>query len=129
MRIPKYRKNGDGRAFAVYPKSGGKREYFGKYGTHEAEDRYREWLTRLLNSEGILFQEKKMREYIIAELILKYWEYMEPRISNPPFRFLKTSLKRLNRLCGKSYAKKMNKTNLYKRFFRQFVEISPIFFS
>lgn len=48
MKTPKYRENGDGRAFAVYPNSGGRREYFGRFGTPEAEQKYLAWLSDLI---------------------------------------------------------------------------------
>ncbi|NNJ24031.1 tyrosine-type recombinase/integrase [Alienimonas chondri] len=44
MRLPKLSKNPDGRAFVRIPKTNGKRAYFGRYGTAEAEAKYREWV-------------------------------------------------------------------------------------
>lgn len=104
MRTPKYRKNGDGRAFAVYPKSNGKREYFGKYGTKEAEDRYKEWLTRLLNSENLLTQEKLQSEYYTIELVLKYLDYLKGRVSPVRYSFIDKSIERLVNLHGREPA-------------------------
>lgn len=73
MRVPKLRKNGDGRAFSVLPASGGKRVYFGRYGTEEAGQRYHEWLSDVLaelaSGEP---QPKKHHGISIAELALKY---------------------------------------------------------
>lgn len=43
-RAPKLRRNGDGRAFAIYPNSGGIRKYFGEFGTRDAETDYQIWL-------------------------------------------------------------------------------------
>lgn len=104
MKIPKYRKNGDGRGFAVYPKSGGKREYFGQYGSQEAEARYREWLTRLLNSEETLFNEKKQGTYYVVELVKKYLDHIGKRDSPEQYTLSKNALKRLVRLCGTELA-------------------------
>lgn len=104
MRIPKYRKNGDGRAFAVYPKSGGKREYFGQYGSVEAESKYKEWLTRLLNSEGLLLQEKQQCEYYVIELVVKYVEHLKTRVSPTRHKQIHNALKRLVKLCGSELA-------------------------
>jgi len=47
MRVPKYCKNSDGRAFSIIPNSGKKRVYFGEYGSDESQQRYAEWLKRL----------------------------------------------------------------------------------
>lgn len=52
MRTPTYRRNGDGRAFAVYPNSGGRRVYFGRHGTPEAEAAFKRWLSALLKAEA-----------------------------------------------------------------------------
>jgi integrase len=51
VKTPKYRRNGDGRAFSVFPGSGGKRQYFGAYGTPEAEAAYKRWLASLLKAD------------------------------------------------------------------------------
>lgn len=52
MRTPKLRRNGDGRAFAAYPGTAGRRCYFGVYGTDEAEQAYNAWLADLFASRA-----------------------------------------------------------------------------
>lgn len=49
MRIPRLcHQKSDGRAFVTVPRTGGKRVYFGKFGTPEAEAAYKEWLVKVL---------------------------------------------------------------------------------
>lgn len=36
-------RNGDGRAYVILPRTGGKRKYFGQYGTPESEAAYQKW--------------------------------------------------------------------------------------
>lgn len=100
MKIPKLCKNGDGRAFAIYPKSGGKREYFGEHGTDAANKKYKEWVVRLLNSDGLLIQEKNQSEYRVVELVSIYVDFIKPKVSKKQFSFLWKNLDRLTELCG-----------------------------
>lgn len=50
MKPPKLRRNGDGRAFAVFPGTGGRRAYFGVYGSEEAAGRYAKWLDEVMSA-------------------------------------------------------------------------------
>lgn len=43
-KAPKLSRNGDGRAYARIPMSGGRRIYFGMHGTDEALQKYSEWI-------------------------------------------------------------------------------------
>lgn len=104
MKIPKLCQNGDGRAFSIYPKSGGRREYFGIYGTPEATRKHKEWVIRLLNSDGLLLQEKKQTEYYVSELVSLYVDFIKPKLSNNKFQVLWKNLFRLMNLCGSEQA-------------------------
>lgn len=73
IRIPKLRRNGDGRMFAVYPKSNGKREYFGTEGDPETERKYRQWLARVLNGATV----PKGRDLLIVDVVEAFLEHAE----------------------------------------------------
>ncbi|MBS0207156.1 MAG: site-specific integrase [Planctomycetes bacterium] len=49
IKVPKFRRNPDGRAFAQYPGSK-KREYFGKYDDPMSHAKYKSWLIRIIDS-------------------------------------------------------------------------------
>lgn len=71
--VPKLRRNGDGRAFAVSPGTGGKRAYFGEFGTEEAEQKYQIWLSDLLKAQATGEPVGKRRSSVtIVELIDDY---------------------------------------------------------
>jgi integrase len=76
--IPKLRRNGDGRAFAIYPETGGKRAYFGKFGTPEAESAYQAWLADLLKAKATGEPIGKRRSGVsVIELIDTYLEWSD----------------------------------------------------
>jgi integrase len=103
MRLPKLRRNGDGRAFAVLPNSGGKRHYFGWHGTPVAEEAYRDWLqqvtTFLLNPVG-----KPRPGVTIAELAEQYAAWSEVNHSAGEYRNQLETLKLLDPLFGATRA-------------------------
>jgi integrase len=76
MRLPRLRRNGDGRAFAAYPNSGGKRAYFGWHGTPAAEAAYRAWIADLA-AEAAEPDTRARRGVSIAELAVRFLEWSE----------------------------------------------------
>jgi hypothetical protein len=101
LRTPKLRKNGDGRAFAVTPNSRGQRTYFGKFGTTEAEAKYREWLTALyqpvLNQpDGIVYRTVKLS-------VAKYLETVRDRVSDTEYGGIYQTTMRLVSSFGHRY--------------------------
>lgn len=77
MRTPTLRRNGDGRAFAVYPNSRGKRAYFGTFGTEDAGHRYALWLSEVMASVAVGEPACVVASLSIAELAVKYVEWSE----------------------------------------------------
>ncbi|MFG0335678.1 MAG: tyrosine-type recombinase/integrase, partial [Maioricimonas sp. JB049] len=91
--IPKLRRNGDGRLFAVYPKSNGKREYFGKQDDPEAERKYRQWLSRVLNGATV----PKGKDILVVDLVQAYlgWAESEYGRDSKEFSLIWNALDRL----------------------------------
>lgn len=74
MRVPKLCKTTDNRAYSTYPRTGGrKREYFGQYGTPDAEAAYKEWLQRILNG----YQPPSGANLRIVDLVEQFLEHVE----------------------------------------------------
>jgi integrase len=98
MRVPKLCRNPDGRAYATYPKSNKQREYFGQYGSPEAETAYREWLLRVLNGQTA----PTIREMTITELADKYLTHALQKYGrdSTEFNVCFKAIERLIRLAG-----------------------------
>lgn len=79
MKTPKLRKNGDGRAFAVYPGSGGRRAYFGTFGTPEATRKYQVWLADVMSSlaSGEPVKADLRAQRTISDLLADYLTWAE----------------------------------------------------
>lgn len=79
MKVPQFRRNGDGRGFAVYPGSKGRRKYFGRFEDPEAKRGYERWLSDLLaaSAAGEPFQDDRRPDRSIWGLILDYDRWAE----------------------------------------------------
>ncbi len=86
MRIPKYRRNPDGRAFAEIPGSGRKRVYFGRHGDPESKRKYELWVSRLLAADGPILDADTTENASIAELVERYMRHVERMSRNPKER-------------------------------------------
>lgn len=78
MRTPKLCRNADGRAYANVPGSKGRqREYFGRYGSAEAELAYRDWLRRMLEAAeiGAVLTPEGWRGLSVAVLVDQFLEH------------------------------------------------------
>ena len=108
MRVPKLRRNGDGRAFVEIPRSKGKRVYLGQYGSQEAASEYSDWIKRyvagqydpIVNSSAGL---------LLAEVIVKYLEhargyYSRDGITTREYDNMKSSLVILAKTHGRLHA-------------------------
>lgn len=85
MRTPKFQQNTDGRAFATWPRSNGKREYFGKYGDPDAERKYHQWLSRLFAEEAAYVPPApKASRRTINMLVEQHLRQMEALASGSP---------------------------------------------
>lgn len=74
MRLPNLCRNSDGRAFSYYPGTGGrKRQYFGQYGTPEAEAAYRQWLQSILSG----YQPPSGKNLRIVDLVEQFLAHCE----------------------------------------------------
>lgn len=96
------RRNGDGRAFAVYPDTGGRRAYFGRYGTQEAENAYREWLSAVLLTSVTGEPAGKRRPSVtLAELAVDYLAWSDVNHSRGEARNNRETIVRLlDPYCG-----------------------------
>jgi len=74
MRIPKLRCQHPNRAFAEWPKSGRKREYFGIYGTPEAESAYRQWVAQLIAGAPA---EPRKTAVLVRDFLPRYLDHVE----------------------------------------------------
>lgn len=100
MRTPTLRRNPDGRAFAVYPRSGGKRAYFGRYGTPESEAAYKRWLAGVLTASVALPDPPKVAPVLTPRmpLIVAVEQYLEWAVGHyqpPEYRNLRDALRAL----------------------------------
>lgn len=81
MKIPKYCKNGDGRAYVRHPSIPNKshREYLGEYGTPESHRLYDQFVSRLLaaRAAGAELLPTNCRNATIVELIVAYLAFAE----------------------------------------------------
>lgn len=85
MRIPTLRKNSDGRSFAVWPRSNGKRIYFGRTGEAETEKKYQTWLARLLADEAAYVAPLKRNDRrTVATLVEEHTRHLEAMASGAP---------------------------------------------
>lgn len=116
MRVPQLRKNGDGRAFSVVPRSDGTRVYFGRYGTDEAEKRYQAWLSDVLAELATGEPEpQKSRSVTVAELAVKYLDWSVQNHSSGEYRNNCETIERLLApRCGLSRARDFGPNDLRK---------------
>lgn len=114
MRTPKLRRNGDGRAFAVFPNAGGKRAYFGTYGTPEAEQRYQAWLGDVMSAMAADEPPTPLRfGASLAELMLPYLEWSETNHGAGEHRNNRETLvSLLDPFCGEMRAAKFTPNHL-----------------
>lgn len=121
MRVPKLRKNGDGRAFIEIPKSKGKRVYLGKYGTQEASAEYADWIKRYVS--GFYNPPiESIGNLLLVEVIAKYNEhakvyYSRDGQSTREFENMRATLRILAQTHGRIYATDFG-VNELKQFFR-----------
>ncbi len=116
MRVPKLSRNGDGRAYSRYPKSkGGKRIYFGKYGTVEAKAKYRDWI----NSQAFLHGAPKPK-ILVVDAVREYLIVCEKEWGrdSPEFNIIVKALERLLRLIDNRPV-----TDVGPRLLRQYCEL------
>lgn len=73
MRVPKYRKNGDGRGFVEVNK---RRHYLGKFGSAEGEKLYRQFVSRLL-ANGTVPQRPNDRRILV--LVNQFLDWADAR--------------------------------------------------
>jgi integrase len=99
VKLPKLRKNGDGRAFAVYPKSNGKREYFGEFGTEAAEKRYSNWLSRWLSGAATAPIEN-VKSATVADMASRYVMHIQSRVSHDEWLATNRALELIVDCCG-----------------------------
>lgn len=69
MRLPKYRKNSDGRAFVEHR---GKRYYLGKFGSAQSHDRYRAFIAKLDETRPLPSNFRPTALAEVCELYLKH---------------------------------------------------------
>lgn len=114
MRTPKLRKNGDGRAFAVYPNSNGRRAYFGEFGSPEADQKYQAWLSEVMASLAAGEPTVSHKSSVtLAKLIVLYLEWSDKNHSEGEARNNRETLyKLLDPFCGEQIAAKFGPTKL-----------------
>lgn len=102
MKVPKLRENGDGRAFAAYPRSGGRREYFGVYGTPEAEKKYQKWLGEVMASmaagEPVVTRRDEPKP--LCSLAVAYIGWSEVNHGDGEHRNVRETIGLLDNFCG-----------------------------
>lgn len=98
-RVPKYRKNGDGRAFVSHPSIPNKsrRLYLGKWGTKESRLEYEKWLTAFLTGSSIPTSVNH-NSITVAELAVEYLTfainyYSQDGVPTGEYAEVKASLK------------------------------------
>lgn len=74
LKVPKFRKNPDGRAFAQYPGSK-KREYFGKFDDPASHQKYKSWLIRVIEGAERPVDPLPPPGSLILELSVAYLDY------------------------------------------------------
>lgn len=79
MRIPKYRRNGDGRAFVYHPTIPTKshRMYLGTHGSPESLDQYRRWLALFEAAGGRHPLQETSSATTLVELAAEYLDHAE----------------------------------------------------
>jgi integrase len=112
MRLPKLCRNGDGRAFAIYPNSGGKRAYFGWHGTPTADAAYREWIADLAKDANEPLPQPR-RSVTISQLVERYLAWSEANHSAGEHRNqVETLFRLLAPSCGEMVAAKFGPNQL-----------------
>lgn len=82
MRVPKYRRNPDGRAFIEYKR---KRYYLGRYGTPESQDQYRAMVTQIMAEAGTPAELTLSRDPELIELAEPYLDWASKYYSGDDF--------------------------------------------
>lgn len=100
MKIPRLRKNPDGRAFVEIPGAGRKRKYFGKYGTPEANEAYSEWIRLWI--DGAMPKQEARPTAELVPIYLAYLKHMKGRVSRQTFDQAKVASRKFFEYVGTS---------------------------